>query len=268
MGRRVFILIRPARPVYKTAQLAYLVSGRRGTGMKGNRGMGDFIDRLKSHAGENWTAYVRHPWLEGMYHGDLSVERFQFFLVQDLPYLADFSRVYFMGFAKLSARDLKHFRPFLKLIADYDEGNVEEDWLAEIGCNDFSSDRWAALKAREGYMNHLVRTAHEGSAFAVFTSTLPCCVGFAEIGDWMKDRDTSSHHAVYRKWIDHYRRPFQRKQVNALVEALETCAGNLNETELEELERIFLRSVQHQIHVFDAAWKMNDPWPGPGTYAG
>ncbi len=236
--------------------------------MKGDQQMGGFVDRLKSYAGENWTAYVRHPWLEGMYNGDLSMERFQFFLVQDLPYLADFSRVYFMGFAKLNARDLRHFRPFLKLIADYDEGNVEEDWLAEIGCNDFSSDRWAALKAREGYMNHLIRMAHEGTAFTAFTATLPCCVGFAEIGDWMREKDTSNHHAVYRKWIDHYRRPFQRLQVDALIEALETSVSGLNETELEELERVFLRSVQHQIHVFDAAWRMSDPWPGPGTHAG
>ncbi len=229
--------------------------------------MGRLIDRLKSHAGANWTAYVHHPWLEGIHDGDLSIERFQFFLVQDLPYLADFSRVYFMGFAKLEPRDLRLFRPFLKLIADYDEGNVEEEWLAEIGCNDFSTDRWAALKAREGYMNHLVRTAHEADAFAIFTSTLPCCVGFAEIGEWLMDKDTSHHHPVYRKWIDHYRRPFQRRQVSALIDALEASTSNLPESELQKLEKVFLRSVQHQIHVFDAAWRMGDPWPGPGTHA-
>jgi thiaminase len=229
--------------------------------------MGKLVERLKGHAGESWTAYIRHPWLEGMYKGDLSLERFQYFLVQDLPYLADFSRVYFMGFAKLQPRELRRFRPFLKLIAGYDEGNVEEEWLAEIGCNDFSSDRWAALKAREGYMNHLTRMAHEGTALQAFTSTLPCCVGFAEIGDRLKEIDTSAHHPVYQKWIDHYRRPFQREQVEALVAAMEACAEELSEPEIEELERVFLRSVQHQIHVFDAAWRMNDPWPGPGSYA-
>ena len=230
--------------------------------------MGKLIERLKAHAGDSWPAYVRHPWLEGIHKGDLSLDRFKFFLVQDLPYLADFSRVYFMAFAKLSPRNLRHFRPFLKLIADYDEGNVEEEWLAGIGCNEFSSDRWAALKAREGYMNHLIRTAHEGDAFEIFTATLPCCVGFAEIGDRLKEEDLSGHHAVYQKWINHYRRPFQREQVNALVEALETCTADLDKDQLQQLERIFLRSVQHQIHVFDAAWRMSDPWPGPGTYSG
>lgn len=230
--------------------------------------MGRLVERLKGHAGESWIAYVRHPWLVGIHDGDLSIERFRFFLVQDLPYLADFSRVYFMGFAKLRPGDLRQFRPFLKLIADYDEGNVEEEWLAEIGCNEYSTDRWAALKAREGYMNHLVRTAHEGTAFEIFAATLPCCVGFAEIGDWLKDKDLSRHRAVYRKWIDHYRRPFQREQVNALVAALETCTADLREPDLQALDRVFLRSVQHQIHVFDAAWRLGDPWPGPGSFAG
>lgn len=229
--------------------------------------MGKLMERLKTHAGESWTAYVRHPWLVGIHDGDLSMEQFQFFLLQDLPYLGDVSRVYFMGFAKLNPRDLRHFRPFLKLMADYDEGNVEEEWLADIGCNDYSTDRWAALKAREGYMNHLVRTAHEGTALEIFASTLPCCVGFGEIGDWLKDKDTSGHHAAYQNWIDHYRHPLQQAHVDALVEALETCTAGLREDELLKLERVFLRSVQHQIHVFDAAWRTNDPWPGPGTYA-
>ena len=112
--------------------------------------MGGLVARLKAHAGESWTAYVRHPWLVGMHDGDLDIERFRFFLVQDLPYLADFSRVYFMGFAKLSPGELRHFRPFLKLIADYDEGNVEEDWLAEIGCNAYSTDRWAPSRRGKG----------------------------------------------------------------------------------------------------------------------
>ncbi len=230
--------------------------------------MGKLVERLQAYAGDSWTAYIHHPWLEGMYDGTLDVKRFQYFLVQDLPYLADFSRVYFTAFAKLKPQDLRIFRPFLKLIAGYDEGNVEEEWLAEIGCNDYTSDRWAALKAREGYMNHLVRTAYDGNAFEIFTSTLPCCVGFAEIGDLMRDKDLSKHPEVYQKWLDHYRRPFQREQVDALVAALETCAERMSEDQIQELERIFLRSVQHQIHVFDAAWRMNDPWPGPGSHGG
>ena len=56
--------------------------------------------------------------------------------------------------------------------------------------------------------------------------------------------------------------------MNALVAALETCTADLRESDLQALDRIFLRSVQHQIHVFDAAWRLGDPWPGPGSFAG
>ena len=43
--------------------------------------MGKLMERLKTHAGESWTAYVRHPWLVGIRDGDLSMEQFQFFLL-------------------------------------------------------------------------------------------------------------------------------------------------------------------------------------------
>lgn len=228
--------------------------------------MGKLVTRLKNNAGDTWEAYIHHPWIEGMYNGDLSNERLQFFLVQDLPYVAEFSRVYFMAFAKLDATELRIFRPFLQLIAGYDEGHFEEDLLAKLDCNDFSSDRWAALKAREGYINHLIRTAYEGTALEIFSATLPCSLGFAEIGERFQDADLRGHREILREWIEQYHRPFQREQVNALIEGLEECAARLSEAQLLKLERLFVRSVQHQVNVFDAAWRMDDPWPGPGSY--
>ena len=228
--------------------------------------MGMLVDRIKSYAGDHWKAYVHHPWIDAMIRGDLSTERFRFFLVQDLPYLADFARVYFMAFAKLKPGELRVFRPFLQLLAGYDEGKWEEELLRDIGCTDYSTERWAAYKAREGYMNHLVRMAHEGTGLEALVAMLPCSMGFAELGERCHGLDLSKHPAPYQRWLGLYSRPFQRQQVNALVDGLEFCAAQASEAELAALERIFLRSIQHQVHVFDAAWRLEDPWPGPGSY--
>ena len=230
--------------------------------------MGMLVDRIKAYAGESWNAYVHHPWIDAIIRGDLDIERFKFFLVQDLPYLADFARVYFLGFAKLKPAELRAFRPFLQLLAGYDEGKWEEELLVQIGCSDYSTDRWAASKSREGYMNHLVRVAHEGTALETLVAMLPCSMGFAELGERCHGLDLSKHSAPYQRWLGLYSRPFQRQQVTAIIDGLEFCASTATEAELAALERVFLRSVQHQIHVFDAAWRLQDPWPGPGSHGG
>lgn len=229
--------------------------------------MSMLVRRVKANAGDLWQAYVHHPWIDGIIQGDLSTERFRFFLVQDLPYLADFARVYFIAFSKLGPEQLRVFRPFLQLLAGYDEGRWEEELLRDIGCTDYSTERWAAMKAREGYMNHLVRVANEGTGLETLVAMLPCSLGFAEIGERAQRIDLSNHRPEYQRWLGLYGRPFQRQQVNALIEGLDWCANSASDSEIAALERIFVRSVQHQIHVFDAAWRLEDPWPGPGSYA-
>lgn len=229
--------------------------------------MYELANRLKAATGPIWDAYIHHPWIDGMVDGKLSRERLKFFLLQDLPYLADYERIYHLAFAKLTIEQHRTFRPFIQMIANFDEGHAEIELLKQLGCNDFPSDHWAALKAREAYMNHLVRIAYEGTAIQTLTAMLPCSLGFTEIGARLLGVDIDGYDPVSRQWIELYRRPFQAEHVEALLAGLEPAAKQLPDAEIDELERIFLRSTQHQIHVFDAAWRMEDVWPGPGTWA-
>lgn len=225
-------------------------------------------DRLKAAAGPTWRAYIHHPWIDDMVAGKLSVERLRFFLLQDLPYLADYERIYHLAFAKLSIEQHRAFRPFIRMVADFDEGQTEIEMLRLLGVNDFPSDHWAALPAREAYKNHLIRIAHEGTPIQTLTAMLPCSIGFTEIGHRLRDVSIMDFHPASRAWIECYRRPFQGEHVDALLAGLAPAVAELPATEFAELERIFLRSTQHQINVFDAAWRLKDEWPGPDSWQG
>lgn len=229
--------------------------------------MTDFVARMQAFCGETWDAYIHHPWIEAMLDGSLSEERLKFFLLQDLPYLADYERIYHQIFAKLTLDQHRNFRPFIKMMADFDEGQAEIDILRRLGCNDFPHDHWAALPAREGYKNHLVRLALERGPLQTLTGMLPCSVGFTQIGARFVGLDISGYHPAAQMWIELYRRPFQSAHVDALLDGLLPEVAKMSEPELQELERIYLRSTQHQIHVFDAAWRLKDEWPGRGSWA-
>lgn len=229
--------------------------------------MTDFVARMKAFTGETWDAYIHHPWIEAMLQGNLGEDRLRFFLLQDLPYLADYERIYHTIFAGLTLEQHRSFRPFIKIIADFDEGRAETDILQKLGCNEFPHDHWSALPAREGYKNHLVRLSYERGPLQTLVGMLPCSVGFTEIGARFVGLDISGFHPAAQMWIELYRRPFQAEHVDALLDGLLPEVAKLDEASLQEMERIFLRSTQHQINVFDAAWRMKDEWPGAGSWS-
>src|SRR6056297_2988530 len=99
--------------------------------------MAALTERLKAYTGETWAAYIHHPWIDAIVEGTLSDERLRFFLLQDLPYLADYERIYNLAFSKLTIDQHRQFRPFMQMIAGFDEGATEIEMLRLLGCNDF-----------------------------------------------------------------------------------------------------------------------------------
>ena len=200
-----------------------------------------------------WNAYVHHPWMDAIHDGSLSVERFTFFLAQDMPYQTDFLNA--LALAATKAQDPDEWLWLRTFIAA--ETAFEASLLNELGA-EWSHDRWAAGPAREGYMNHLTRVALEGPIGHIGASLLPCAAGFT--GAMSEPADTSNHHPLFRRWLEFYERPVQAEFSNRLVGVFEAAMSGAGEAEVEQARIIFVRSLQHQVEVFDAAWRLSDEW--------
>lgn len=200
-----------------------------------------------------WRGYLHHPWMDAIHDGSLSMERFSFFLAQDMPYQTDFLNA--LTLAATRADDPDEWLWLRGFIAN--EAAFEEGLLREMGVP-FSYDRWAALPAREGYMNHLTRVALEGNLGNIGAALLPCAAGFT--GAMSEPVDTSRHHPLFRKWLAFYERPEQPEFSNRLVGVFERAMAGATDAEREFARMVFVRSLQHQIEVFDAAWRLEDAW--------
>ena len=200
-----------------------------------------------------WSAYLRHPWMEGVHDGTLSRDQFAFFLAQDMPYQRDFLQALVLAATKSADPDLLlQWRGFIA-----DEAQFEEELLAELGVS-WSYDRWAAGPAREGYMNHLIRVAYEGSLADICASLLPCAAGFT--GAMAEPADKTGLDPLYVRWLEYYERPEQFAFSSALVAEFERNLAHATPAQVEHARMICTRSVQHQIDVLDAAWRVSDDW--------
>lgn len=211
------------------------------------------FDEFTSRASEIWSAYLQHPFMLGVHDGTLTPDQFTFFLEQDMPYQRDFLNAILLAATKqVDPQALLRMRGFIAQEVDF-----EISLLNELGAK-WSFDRWSAGPAREGYMNHLIRVAHEGSLGDVYASLLPCAAGFT--GAMAEPTSKDGLPPTYQRWLEFYERPEQFTFSSELVGRFEEEMADATSAELEHARMIFTRSVQHQIAVLDAAFRVSDKW--------
>src|SRR5258708_31012635 len=59
-----------------------------------------FFERLKTEASAEWRAYTEHPFTNGLADGSLAAAAFCPYLVQDYPFLTQFSPAYALSLSK------------------------------------------------------------------------------------------------------------------------------------------------------------------------
>ena len=209
----------------------------------------EFINSIDA----NWHRYLNHPWMVAIHDGSLTREQFAFFLVQDMPYQADFLKALTLASTKSDhPDDLLLMREFIKAEAEFEEGLLGDMGVA------WTYDRWAAGPSREAYMNHLVRVAFEEPVSTICAALLPCAAGFT--GAMAEPVAKEGLDPLYVQWLEFYERSEQREFSEMLVGLFDRGMSIASSGEVIHARMIFTRSIQHQIAVLDAAWRTEDLW--------
>lgn len=216
-----------------------------------------------------WQAYVEHPLFEAIGDGSVREGQLRFWLLQDIPYLADYVSARQAIAAGLAAdpglRELAE-RVRADGWADEPGENEEVDFEVELcellGISDLvERDPYAARPAREGYMNHIARTVAAGHLATMVAAILPCEWGFTEMGERLATRPMSGLPALNRRWIEYYASDEQRARTAVSLDLADALWTRASSEDRLGMRRAFERSVQHQLAVLDAAWREYDPWP-------
>jgi len=222
-----------------------------------------FIEECKSFAGPVWESYLHHPWIEAMFAGDLSDERFEYWLIQDLPYLST-------NIAEIAFPKVPPHNKWEELQREYKirsgETRVELRMLERVG--DFAKTRWAARPWRDGIINFWIRTAYEGTFGDICCATYVCDAFSHTFGErYMLEKPTGLSE-LQVEWIEQWIDPFHEKIRAVTEEAINEYGEQSTHYERDKMRWLFLRGTQYQIGTFDAAWNLSDPWPGEGEETG
>ena len=223
--------------------------------------MTTLVEQCIAATGAAWARYEDHPWFAALEAGTLPIEQFVRFQVEDAPFIPYLHQTIALGLAKAPVGSAWS-RAAATLLSDVfvaKELDAKRQIIESLGVRAPRLDRWALSPRREAYANHLLRAALEGNAADVAAALLPCTFFTRVVGRRFATVDIRGPEA-YRRWARIYADKQMFHMLEAHAELMEWEVAR-EPTRRAELIRLFVRSAQHQVAVFDDALTPGPGWP-------
>jgi thiaminase (transcriptional activator TenA) len=224
-----------------------------------------FSARLRARCDRIWAGLHAHPFLGELARGTLPLDRFRFFIEQDLLFLPAFARCMAMGAAKsASDADLEFFTRQLDGVIRLEIPSNRRllDQVISLGAQDRGGARGMA-PANVAYTSFLLATAAAGGPLEITTAILPCSWSYIEIAAELKDQ--IADHPVYSEWVAFYLQDEEAELVRNMRATFDemTRDGAVSDEKREQLAGIFMMSSRLEGRFWEMAYTL-DQWPDLG----
>ncbi len=221
-----------------------------------------FSASLRARCEGIWAGLHAHPFLRELARGTLPLDKFRFFIEQDLLYLPPFARCMAMGAAKArSEAELEFFTRqadgIIRLEIPSNRRLLEQ--VTSLGAQDRGGSL-AMAPANVAYTSFLLATAAQGGPLEITAAILPCSWSYIEIAGGLKDE--LAEHPVYSDWVGFYLGEEEADLVLNMRETFDDLVREeaLGEGRRRELAEIFMMSSRLEGLFWQMAYTL-DQWP-------
>lgn len=153
----------------------------------------------RAAAGDDWDAYVRHPFVAGLADGTLPRESFLHYLRQDYVFLVHFARAWALGVTKSETYEEHTLCAQVVYALLHDEMPLHIQTCADEGIGRRALFDTVEAPANLAYTRYVLDAGHSGDLLDLFAALAPCVLGYGEIGARL-----SGTGGPYAKWIETY----------------------------------------------------------------
>jgi len=210
-----------------------------------------FTEELRESAAKSWDQSINHPFVQGIVRGDLSLEKFKFYILQDIYYLKHYGKIHALAAAQ--AEDFKitaMLADKAKLTAEA-ELTVHEEHAKILEISDEEMDNLHPAPTAYGYTSHLYRAAGSGSLGQTIAAILPCYWLYADIGKIYQD--AKPQETIYQNWIQTYASEWFQTSTQEMINLLDEIAEQSSKKEKEKMKEQFLIAKEYEL----AFWEMS-----------
>ena len=217
---------------------------------------------LRDQSERVWEGLHAHPFLRELSRGVLPLEKFRFFIEQDLLYLPDFARCLAMGAAKSHTEaELRFFTEQLEgtLGLEIPNNRLLLDRLLDLGAEDRGGGLGMA-PANVSYTSYMLAVAAREGPLEVMAAVLPCAWSYVEIATRLAGE--RADHPVYSDWVGFYVTDEVVSLVRAMREDFDSMAREAEPGPARQrrLAEIFAMSSRLEGAFWEMAYTL-DQWP-------
>lgn len=210
-----------------------------------------FSESLREATKESWELSLNHPFVQGIVSGDLPLETFKNYILQDIYYLKHYGKVH--AFAAAHSDDFHVAAKLAEKAKKTAEAEltVHKEHSEILQITDAEIEKFKPAPTAYAYTSHLYRTSLSGSLAQIVAAMLPCYWLYADIGLTYKDAKPTEK--IYQNWLNTYGSDWFQESTQEMIDLLDTLAEQAGETEKEKIKTQFIIAKEYEL----AFWEMS-----------
>ncbi|WP_054949980.1 thiaminase II [Numidum massiliense] len=217
-----------------------------------------FSEVVREAAKPSWEKGLRHPFVMGIVNGNLPLDTFKFYILQDIYYLKHFGKVHAM--AAVQADDFR-ITAFLaekaKTTAEA-ELTVHKQHAEALGITDEEMAQFKPAPTAYAYTSHMYRAALSGRLSETIAALLPCYWLYGEIGEINKEAQPQE--PLYANWIRTYASDWFQQGVQEFVDLFDRLAEGASVAEKARMQEQFVIATEWELAFWEMAYT-KEKWP-------
>lgn len=210
---------------------------------------GRFVEWLLSRPDVKpvWHRFVNHPFVLALGNGELPLESFKGYLVQDYLYLVHFARA--NALASYKAKNIQDIAAGAKIVQHiHTEMKLHIDYCKSFGIEREEIEATEEHQACTAYTRYVLDIGQSEDWLGLQVSLAPCLLGYGAIAKQLHvDPRTKTEGNTYWPWILNYVADDYVQAVQTGCELMERNAVLHSPSRIEELVKIFIHATKMEI---------------------
>lgn len=214
------------------------------------------FDTLRNYTASMLEAIYQHPFNQELIKGTLPLDKFTYYLEQDILYLNDFSKALALIAVRLPLQE--HRECFLRFANESIQSEKQLHYTFLHQYSLFDAEQKEQSPFCFIHSNYLLKLAILGTVEEAVASLVPCFWVYQQVGQQALMKARSNINNPYQVWIDLYASPEFDHSVTSAVKIFNELASDCSAQQHEKMIAAFKRSMQLEWNFWQGAYSLEN----------
>ena len=201
-----------------------------------------------------WNSYNEHPFVKGIENGELDLEKFKYYMIQDYIYLLDYSKIFALGIVKAPNEEIMRFFAELVHSTLNFEMSVHKKYMERLNITSDIIKNSKPSLSNTSYTNYMLWVSQNGDILDLLVSVLSCSWRYKVIADKINNNPLAKENEFFGEWINGYISKEYEECNNKLIDLVDKLGEQCSDTRINTLKTIFINCSKYEYMFWDMSY--------------